>query len=144
LSHLFFLAPLLLFVGAVLQGSTQPAQFSNLPPDGPFERIVVSSPALRAGETQEVQVTLRGGSGQLTILTLKMVYPDGATEQILHSTMGSEATITWQVPPDAGAGVATFYLSKGDCGCGERSLRTQNVLPAGMVEGRFTIVNGER
>jgi hypothetical protein len=96
----------------MLQGSMQPAQFSTLPPDGPFERIVAASPVLRAGETQEVQVTLRSGSGQLTILTLTVVYPDGATERILHSTMGNEATITWRAPPNASAGVATFYLSK--------------------------------
>lgn len=139
MSHLFFLGPLLLVVGVILQGSMQPAQVAALLPDGPFERIVVASLALRAGETQEVQVTLRSGSGQLTILTLTVAYPDGATERILHSTMGSEATLMWQVPPGAGAGVATFYLSKGECGCGERSLRTQNILPAGRVEGTFTI-----
>lgn len=114
-----------------------------LPPAGPFESIVVASPTLRAGETQEVRITLRSGSGQLTILTLNIVYPDGATERILHSTMGNEATLTWQSPPGASPGVAKFYLSIGDCGCGERSLRTQNVLPGGMVEGSFTIVNGE-
>lgn len=139
MSHLFFLIALLMFAGAILRGSTPPAQVPALPPNAPFERVKVAAPIIRSGETQNLSVALRGASGQATILTLELVYPTGATERIIHSTMGSEATISWNVPADAGTGIATFRLSKGDCGCGDRSLRTQNVLPAGMIEGTFMI-----
>lgn len=139
MSHLFFLAPLLLFAGVILQGSMQPAQIPTLPPDAPFARAVAASPVIRAGETQALSVTLRGASGQLTILTLEVIYPNGVTEQIVHSTMGNEALIAWKAPADAGSGNVTYRLSTSDCGCGDRSLRTQPVTPAGMVEGFFLI-----
>jgi hypothetical protein len=139
MSHVLYLVPLLVLIGSVLKTSVAPSAVAALPPASPFVQIEVESPLVRAGQPQTLHVTMQGVAGQLTILTLTITYPDGATEQVVDSTLGNTATLSWAVPPDAAAGEATFRLSKGDCGCGDRSLLTTPVLPTGVIEGSFTI-----
>jgi hypothetical protein len=105
----------------------------------PFREAWLARAAVTPGGEQTLAVTLAGRSATTTILQLTVTYPDGNTQDVLDQTLGNSATLTWQVPATANAGVATFRLQLGDCGCGDRSLGAAPATGASALAGTFVV-----
>lgn len=130
---------LVLIMGGVVQASTAPAlAVHSLPPNSTFSELTITPVALHLGENASLHVKLKHASNQITILTLTVTYPSGVTESVVHSTLGSEATIEWTVPPKAGAGRATYQIATGGCGCGDHN-SIQADASQNVAEGSFAV-----
>jgi hypothetical protein len=129
----------LLIATVAVQSSTPVVAIEGDPVSAPSISVTVEPAAAQAGETVELYVELNRPGGMSTLLGLEITYADGATQQVLGSTIGSAATLSWEIPPGSVAGPAMFRLTTSDCGCGDRSMRVQNVLPPGVVEGAFVV-----
>ncbi len=105
----------------------------------PFRQIVLAHQALAPGAEQALAIALDQTSAT-TVLQLTVTYADGKTQDVLDQTLGSTASVTWQVPEDAAPGAAAFQLKTGSCGCGDRS--AASAAPAGIertITGYFFV-----
>ena len=140
MSQFLYLVPLLLFVSSLLGSSVS---FTPAMPAATFTApqltVSVTAQWVRGGERQALQVHLDQSAERSATLVLVVTYPNGKTERTLHSARGSETTLTWIVPPDAGNGEATFTLSADGCGCGQKgTVPPPNKLES-AVEGTFQV-----
>jgi hypothetical protein len=141
MSQLLYLVPLLFLFGSLL-GSSAPF---TLPAEAvatfraPQLAVSVPDQSVVAGEKQSLQIHLDQSAERLATLVLVVTYPNGTTERTLHSVRGSESTLTWTVPRDAGTGDATFYLSADGCACGQKGTVPPPTKLESAVEGTFQI-----
>jgi len=130
---------LVLIMGGVVQASTAPALAGHaLPANSAFSELTLDSLTLHRSKNSNLHVKLKHASNQITILTLTITYPNGATQSVVHSTLGAEATIEWIVPPNAGTGRATYQIATGGCGCGDHN-SVQADAAQNVAEGSFTV-----
>ena len=130
---------LLIVVVGVGQASASPAlAVPTLPPNSAFRELSLEPGTLHVGESRELHVQFKHAASQLTILTLDITYPSGLTQNVVHSTLGNEATLTWTVPPRAGTGQATYRLETSSCGCGDHD-SPQADASVDVAEGSFTV-----
>ena len=122
-------------------GQNQPAQspVDSLPVQAPFQRVVVAQPTIAPGSEQTISVTLDQQASTTTVLQLEITYAGGATQDVLDQTVGSTATLNWQVPGDTQSGEAKFRLKSSGCGCGDRSSATGPTDVESTVEGHFIV-----
>lgn len=140
MSQLLYLVPILLFLSSVLGSSVAMAPTTpTLTFTAPQLAVAIPTQPVVAGETQTLQIHLDQSAERLATLVLVVTYPNGVTERSLHSVRGSEATLTWTVPPDAGSGKATFSLSADGCGCGQKGTVPPPTKIESAVEGTFQI-----
>ncbi len=104
-----------------------------------FRQVVVERVAATPGGEQALHVTLHDPGAVTTILQLAVTYANGVTQSVLDETMGSEATLSWVVPANAGAGAARFALTTSGCGCGDRSRPSNTVSGESTAEGHFYV-----
>ncbi|MBX3014829.1 MAG: hypothetical protein KF832_25135 [Caldilineaceae bacterium] len=102
-----------------------------------FTEASLERAAVPVGGSQQLRLRLARAAGMATIFQLTITYANGAEQQVIDSTLGQEATLAWQIPPDATPGEATFRLTTNDCGCGDRS--TGQLTLAGEAEGKFRV-----
>ncbi len=105
----------------------------------PFRQVMVAHETVAPGQEQSLAVVLDQPAGLTTIFQLAITYPSGATQDVLDETASSEATISWVVPPDAGAGVAQYALTTSGCGCGDRSRPASPVNIESTAAGVFFV-----
>lgn len=130
---------LLLLMSSIIKASTAPALAGQaLAANSAFSLLTIEPAVLHKGEEGHLYVKLKQATSQLTILNLTIRYPGGATQNVVHSTLGNEATLVWRVPADAGAGQASYQVVAGGCGCGDHS-PTQADASQKMAEGLFTV-----
>ena len=130
---------LLLLISGIIKASTAPAlAVPTLVANSAFSALTIDPAVLRKGEEGQLSVKLKQAASQLTILNLTITYPSGATQSVVHSTLGNEATLIWRLPAAAGAGQATYQLAAGGCGCGDHS-PTQADASQKVAEGFFTV-----
>lgn len=135
---------LLLCVCLFSAGCGQPATLQSptvesIPVKAPFQQVVVAQPRIAPGGEQTIAVTLEQQAPTTTVLQLEIIYPGGATQDVLDQTVGSTATLNWLVPGDTQSGEATFRLKSSGCGCGDRSSATGPTDIESMVEGHFFV-----
>jgi hypothetical protein len=120
----------------------QPAQSASVDAiavKAPFQRVVVEVPTIAPGGEQAISVTLDQQASTTTVLQLEITYAGGATQDVLDQTVGSTATLNWQVPGDTQSGEAKFRLKSSGCGCGDRSSTTGPTDIESTVEGHFFV-----
>jgi hypothetical protein len=130
---------ILLFSGAVEGAAAPPLYVRILTPPGIFDQVDVAASTLSPGETQNLYIQLDKHGNHLTILQLVVTYPNRSEEQVLGSTVGAQATLTWPIPPDAGVGMARFTLTSGGCGCGVYDPRQPPSNTESRAEGWFWV-----
>lgn len=104
-----------------------------------FSRIVVGQERVTTGQEQNLQITLVQSAGVTTIFQLVITYPSGVQQEVFAQTIGSEARLTWQIPPAVGVGVANFALTSTGCGCGERTRPANPSNSMSKAAGQFQI-----
>ncbi len=125
---------------SVLFASSVEAKSSRLATvEPPFRQVMVEHETVTPGQEQSISIALDQPGGRTTIFQLAITYPSGATQDVLAETVSSDATISWLVPPDAGAGVAHYKLTTSGCGCGERSRPASPVNIESRAEGLFFV-----
>lgn len=130
---------LLLLMSGIIKASTAPAlAVPAVAANSAFSTLTIDPAVLRKGEEGHLSVRLKQAAGQLTILNLTITYPSGATQDVVHSTLGNEATLVWRVPADTGVGQATYQVAAGGCGCGDHSTTQVNASQK-VAEGSFTV-----
>lgn len=140
MSQLFYLVPILVLLGSLLGSSTSAAPVSLASTfTAPQLSVAIPAQMVKVGEQQTLQIHLDQTADRLATLALIVTYPSGVVERTLHSARGSEATLTWIVPPDAGRGAATFYLSADGCACGQQGTVPPPTKLDSAVEGIFYI-----
>lgn len=140
MSQLLYLVPILFFLSGVLGSSVAVAPATpTLTFMAPQLAVAIPTQPVIAGERQTLQLHLDQSAERLATLVLVVTYPNGVTERSLHSVRGSEATLTWAVPPNAGSGKATFSLSADGCGCGQKGTVPPPTKLESAVEGTFQI-----
>ena len=102
-----------------------------------FAQAVLDAGALRIGEQQQLHLLLEKTVTSETIFQLTVTYANGIEQRVIKATLGRETTLSWEIPADAGVGVATFHLATSDCGCGDRS--PGQVTLTGEAEGEFHV-----
>ena len=105
----------------------------------PFRQVMVERETVAPGQEQSLAIALDQPGGLTTIFQLAITYPSGATQDVLDETVASDATISWLVPPNAGAGVAQYTLTTSGCGCGDRSRPASPVNIESTAEGVFLV-----
>lgn len=133
-----FFVLLIVITGAVQTASAPALAVPTLPPNSAFSELSFEPGALHVGESRNLHVRLKHAANQLTILTLDITYPSGLTQKVVHSTLGSEATLAWTVPPKAGTGRAIYRLATSGCGCGDHN-SPQADAAVNVAEGSFTV-----
>ena len=130
-----------LIVGALFcAGSVQQAALTLLDRADPFfNQVVVDRISAAPGSEQTLHVTLNDPGAVTTIFQLAVTYANGVTQTVLDETMGSEATLSWVVPANAGVGAARFELTTSGCGCGDRSRPSNPVGGESTAEGHFYV-----
>lgn len=130
---------LLLIMSGIIKTSTAPALAVPAPAaNSAFSALTIDPALLHRGAEAHLYVKLKQATNQLTILNLTITYPNGATQSVVHSTLGNEATLVWRLPADTGTGPAAYQVTAGGCGCGERS-QPQPGASQQMAEGSFTV-----
>jgi len=104
-----------------------------------FRQVVIERVAAAPGGEQAIHVTLHDPGAVTTIFQLAVTYANGVSQTVLDETMGSEATLSWVVPANAGAGAARFELTTSGCGCGDRSRPSSSVSGESTAEGHFYV-----
>lgn len=107
--------------------------------NGFFEQAALATGALRTGEEQNLHLILHNGGGSETIFQLTITYANGVEQSVVKATTAREATLVWNIPPDAGVGRATFRLTTTGCGCGDRRVAQVNTVLEGSAEGEFHV-----
>lgn len=102
-----------------------------------FTQAVLDAGAVRIGEQQNLHLVLQKTASSETIFQLTVTYANGSEQRVINATLGREATLSWDIPADAGVGVATFHLTTSDCGCGDRS--PGQVTLTGEAKGEFHV-----
>ena len=102
-----------------------------------FAQALLDAGALRIGEQQQLHLALEKTATSETIFQLTVTYANGIEQRVIKATLGRETTLSWEIPADAGVGVATFHLTTSDCGCGDRS--PGQVTLTGEAEGEFHV-----
>lgn len=102
-----------------------------------FAQAVLDAGAVRIGEQQQLHLILQKTISSETIFQLTVTYANGIEQRVINATLGRETTLSWDIPADAGVGVATFHLTTNDCGCGDRSPGQVNIT--GEAEGEFHV-----
>lgn len=136
--HFWTIVPILLLSGTLLHASVA----ASTPPlmlTAPALTVNVASERVRVGDTQTIHVQLDGPAEQSTLFVLAVTYPNGDSKRSLHSAQGNQATITWSIPLEAGAGSATFRLSMQSCTCGSRSTIPAPPIVDTVIEGDFEV-----
>jgi hypothetical protein len=131
---------LLMLTSALIQTAAPPGPaVPLLPADSLFLEIQVESEALQVGQAQQLHTRLASTLGELVILTLSITYPSGLKRTVIESTLTGEATLAWDIPPEAGVGTATYQLATGGCGCGYGRDGKPKAAFQSIVTGSFTI-----
>jgi hypothetical protein len=107
----------------------------------PLRAVTLGQEVVAPGGEQSLVVSLTPGLAATTILRLRITYADGTTQEVLDQTLGSTATLTWQVPEGTPGGRATFELTSSGCGCGDRSSATQAADRESSLAGTFEIID---
>ena len=102
-----------------------------------FAQAVLDAGAVRVGDQQQLHLLLEKTASSETIFQLTVTYANGSEQRVINATLGREATLSWDIPADAGVGVATFQLTTSDCGCGDRS--PGQVTLTGEAKGEFHV-----
>jgi hypothetical protein len=102
-----------------------------------FEQALLATGTVRTGEEQTLHLILRNDGGSETIFQLTIIYANGVEQRVIRATIARETTISWNIPPDAGVGRATFHLTT--TGCGARSVTQVNTILEGSAEGGFYV-----
>jgi len=122
-------------------GATEapPLAFYAATPNALLAAITLQARHIQAGQAQNLAVILNKASGSVTIFNLVITYTDGARQEVVDSTIGNTATITWQTPSAARPGVATFQLSTTGCGCGDRTIAQPTTTLESSIDGWFVV-----
>jgi hypothetical protein len=140
MSHVLHLLALMILVGCVTQAAAPPRSAVHLlTPNSQFTKIKVESNTLQTGQAQNLYIKLESAPGELVILTLSLTYPSGLKRTLVGSTLTGEVTLSWNIPPKAGVGTATYQLATGGCGCGYGHDGKPKVAIQSIAEGSFTI-----
>ena len=102
-----------------------------------FAQAALDASALRIGDQQQLHLLLEKTASSETIFQLTVTYANGIEQRVIKATLGRETTLSWDIPADAGVGVATFQLTTSDCGCGDRS--PGQVTLTGEAKGEFHV-----
>lgn len=102
-----------------------------------FAQAVLDAGAVHIGEQQDLHLVLQKTTSSETIFQLTVTYANGIEQRVIKTTLGRETTLSWDIPADAGVGVATFHLTTSDCGCGDRS--PGQVTSTGDAKGEFRV-----
>lgn len=102
-----------------------------------FAQAVLDAGAVRIGEQQQLHLLLQKTASSETIFQLTVTYANGVKQSVINATLGRETTLSWDIPADAGVGMATFHLTTSDCGCGDRSPGQVNLT--GEAKGEFHV-----
>lgn len=102
-----------------------------------FAQAALDAGAVRSGEQQQLHLALEKTATSETIFQLTVTYANGIEQRVIKATLGRETTLSWEIPADAGVGVATFHLTTSDCGCGDRS--PGQVTLIGEAAGEFHV-----
>lgn len=102
-----------------------------------FAQAALDAGTVGIGEQQNLHLILQKTASSETIFQLTVTYANGIEQNVINATLGRETTLSWDIPADAGVGVATFHLSTSDCGCGDRTPGQVNLT--GEAEGEFHV-----
>ncbi len=140
MGHILQRFVLIILAGALVQTAAPPKSAAPLlPPDSLFLEIQVESAALQVGQVQQLHTRLASTPGELVILTLSITYPSSLKRTVIESTLTGEATLAWDIPPQAGVGTATYQLATGGCGCGYGRDGKPKTSAQSIITGSFTI-----
>jgi hypothetical protein len=104
-----------------------------------FRKIHIEHSVLRMGQAQQLYVSLETPPGELAVLTLSITYPSGLKRTVVESTLSTEATLSWEIPSEAGVGPATYQLATGGCGCGYSRYGTPKMAFSSVAKGSFMV-----
>jgi hypothetical protein len=131
---------LFMLTSVVIQTAAPPGSAAPLlPPDSLFLEVRAESNTLKVGQTQHLHTRLASTPGELVILTLSLTYPSGFKRSVIESTLTGEATLVWDIPPEAGVGTVTYELATSGCGCGYGQDGKPKTAFQSIVTGSFTI-----
>ncbi len=140
MAHLLRFFALLLLIGSMTQAAAPPPLAAHsLLPITQFTEVKVASTALHLGQAQQLSAKFERSPGELVILLLALTYPSGLKRTVVGSTSTGEATLAWQIPPEAGFGKVTYQLSTSGCGCGYGQDGKPKVALQSFAEGSFMI-----
>lgn len=98
-------------------------------------------PTVAVGDQQTLQVQVEQSAARQATLVLAVTYPNGNVVRTVHEMRGSDAQLTWIVPPAVGRGMATFSLTVAGCGCDQQSTVPPPLKLDTAVTGIFSVAN---